>query len=111
MFVLLCLPVLVVLYALPLVFGWVAPNAFYGFRNPKTRADAKLWYPANRIAGLSLIVAMVICVAIEFAVPGLHRGPAAHIATPLVQISGLIIANALTTFRVLRMLAAQKKLR
>ena len=103
MFILLCIPVIATLYALPLLFAWIPPNRFYGFRNQRTRADAKLWYQANRIAGMYLIVAMAICVAIEFAVPNLHRGPAAHVAAPLVQISGLILANALTTFRVLRM--------
>jgi uncharacterized membrane protein len=103
MFVLLCIPIIAVLYALPLVFGWVGPNPVYGFRNAKTRANANLWYRANRTAGMYLIVAMAICVALEFAVPGLHRGAAAHVAAPLVQISGLIIANALTTVHVLRM--------
>ncbi|MGC9292941.1 MAG: SdpI family protein [Acidobacteriaceae bacterium] len=111
MFVLLCIPVLAVLYALPLVFGWVGPNPVYGFRNAKTRANAKLWYPANRIAGMYLIVAMAMCVALEFAVPGLHRGAAVQVATPLVQISGLIIANALTTAHVLRMRLRQGKTR
>lgn len=102
MFVLLCLPVVTLLYALPLIFGWVAPNRFYGFRNPKTQASSQLWYRANRIAGLYLVAAMLVCVALEFTVPLLHRGAASHIAALLVQISGLIIANALTTFRVLR---------
>lgn len=103
MFVFFCIPVVAVLYALPLVFGWVGPNRFYGFRHPKTRANPKLWYAANRIAGIYLIVAMTICVSIEFAIPSLHRGPASHIAATLVQISGLIVANALTLLRVLRM--------
>ena len=109
MFVLLCLPVLAVLYALPLVFGWVRPNPIYGFRSPRTRADAKLWYAANRLAGKYLIGVMAFCVALEFAVPGLHQGTGMHIATPLVQISGLIIANALTTAHVLRLGTHWKK--
>ncbi len=103
MFVLLCIPIIATLYALPLVFGWVAPNRFYGFRHPRTRANPGLWRRANRIAGIHLIAAMALCVGIEFAVPSLHRGTGAHVAAPLVQISGLIIANALTLLRVLRM--------
>jgi len=103
MFVLFCIPVVTTIYALPLVFGWVGPNRFYGFRHTRTRANAKLWYAANRIAGTYLLVAMALSVGIEFAIPSLHRGPAAHIAATLVQISGLIVANALTLLRVLRM--------
>ncbi len=102
MFVLLFLPIAAVLYALPLLFGWVSPNRFFGFRNAKTQANPQLWYRANRIAGVYLGVAMLVCVALEFAVPGLHRGAASHIAALIVQISGLIIANALITFRVLQ---------
>ena len=109
MFILLCIPVAAALYALPLIFGWIAPNSMYGFRNQRTRTNSQLWYQANRIAGVYLIVAMAICVGLEFAIPALHRGAASHIAAPLVQISGLIIANALTTFRVLRLIATQKK--
>lgn len=111
MFILLCIPVLASLYAIPLVFGWVGPNPAYGFRNQRTLGNPQLWYQANRIAGMYIMVAMVVCVAVEFAIPALHRGPASHIAAPLVQISGLIIANAITTFRILRIVATKNRVR
>jgi uncharacterized membrane protein len=101
MFLLWTFPILATLYAIPLVFGWVGPNPFYGFRNARTRGDRVVWYRANRIAGISIIVAMMFCVAIEFAIPSLRRTHAGHLTSVLIQISALLIANAWTTFRIL----------
>ena len=51
------LPGVVMLSSIPLALGIVPPNCFYGFRTPKTRSSPKIWYPANRFAGWSLLVA------------------------------------------------------
>lgn len=101
MFLLLAFPILAMLYALPLVFGWVAPNAAYGFRNRRTRSDRVLWYRANRIAGIAIVIAMAFCVALEFSIPALRNTRTGHLTAVLIQISALIIANAFTTFRIL----------
>ncbi|MGO8718097.1 MAG: SdpI family protein [Acidobacteriaceae bacterium] len=101
MFLLLTFPILATLYAIPLLCGWVGPNPFYGFRNERTRSDRAVWYRANRIAGISIILAMTLCVVIEFAVPSLRRTDAGHLTSVLIQISALLIANAWTTFRIL----------
>lgn len=101
MFLLLTFPLLAILYALPLIFGWVGPNALYGFRNQRTRGNRDVWYRANRIAGIAIVVAMIFCVAIEFSVPSLRRTRAGHLTSVLIQISALIVANAWTTFRIL----------
>ncbi len=101
MFLLLTFPILATLYSLPLIFGWVGPNAIYGFRNERSRRDRATWYRANRIAGLSIILSMMFCVAIEFAIPALRNTHAGHLTSVLIQISALIIANAWTTFRIL----------
>lgn len=39
------------LLGLPLYFGKIPPNRFYGFRTERTLADPKVWYPVNRVAG------------------------------------------------------------
>lgn len=101
MFLLLAFPILAGLYALPLVLGWVGPNAIYGFRNRRTRFDRALWYRANRIAGIAILIAMAFCVALEFSVPALRNTRAGHLTAVLIQISALIVANAFTTFRIL----------
>jgi uncharacterized membrane protein len=108
MFLLLTFPILATLYSLPLIFGWVGPNAFYGFRNERSRRDRATWYRANRIAGISILIAMIFCVAIEFAIPALHNTRAGHLTSVLIQISMLIIANAWTTFRILTKPTARK---
>lgn len=101
MFLLLFFPILATLYALPLAFGWIGPNAVYGFRNRRTRGNRALWYRANRIAGVSIAIAMAFAVAVEFSMPALRETRAGHLSAVLIQISALIIANAWTTFRIL----------
>lgn len=101
MFILLAFPVIATLYALPLLFGWVGPNPIYGFRNARTRANRALWYRANRIAALAILAAMACAVALEFSIPALRETRAGHMSSVLIQISGIVIANAWTTFRIL----------
>ena len=101
MFLLLAFPILATIYAVPLVFGWIGPNSFYGFRNVRTRGNRDLWFRANRIAGIAILVVMALCVGLEFTVPALRRTHAGHLTSVLIQISALIIANAWTTFRIL----------
>lgn len=108
MFLLLAFPILASLYALPLIFGWAPPNAVYGFRNQRTRANRELWYRSNRTAGVAIVVAMAICVGLEFAIPVLRTTHAGHLTAVLIQISALIIANAWTSFRMLMKLRARK---
>ncbi len=101
MFVLLTFPILATLYCLPLIFGWIGPNSIYGFRNERSRRDRETWYRANRIAGISILLAMIFCLAIEFAIPALRDTHAGHLTSVIIQISALIIANAWTNFRIL----------
>ncbi|HEY5253318.1 MAG TPA: SdpI family protein [Acidobacteriaceae bacterium] len=101
MFLLLTFPILATLYSLPLIFGWVEPNAIYGFRNQRSRRDRATWFRANRIAGISIVIAMIFCVAIEFAISALRNTHAGHLTSVLIQINALIVANAWTTFRIL----------
>ncbi len=101
MFLLLAFPILATIYAVPLVFGWIGPNSWYGFRNVRTRKNRDLWFRANRIAGISILIAMALCVVLEFTLPALRRTHAGHLTSVLIQISALIIANAWTTFRIL----------
>jgi uncharacterized membrane protein len=108
MFLLLTFPILATLYSLPLIFRWVGPNPIYGFRNERSRRDRATWYRANRIAGISILVAMMLCVAIEFALPALRNTHAGHLTSVVIQISALIIANAWTTFRILTKPKARK---
>ena len=48
------------LAALPLVFGLVPPNQWYGFRLPGTLEDPELWYQINAIGGRNFVFAMLV---------------------------------------------------
>jgi len=43
----------------------------------------KIWYRANRIAGISIWVAIAFGIALEFAIPMLRRRPVGHIVAVL----------------------------
>ncbi len=50
-------PLIVIAISIPMAFGKVGPNGFYGFRTPKTLSSPEIWYPANRVSGWLLIAA------------------------------------------------------
>jgi hypothetical protein len=49
----------------PLLLGWVPPNAWYGFRLPGARFDPGTWYEVNALGGRLFIAAMVICAGLN----------------------------------------------
>jgi uncharacterized membrane protein len=51
------LPLLTVGLAVPLIFRKIPPNPFYGLRTRSTFSSRRIWYAANRIAGIWLAVA------------------------------------------------------
>jgi len=59
---LIVLPPLTLLIAIPLILGWVKPNAWYGVRTRKTRSSPEIWYRANRTGGIYLVAATLIAV-------------------------------------------------
>jgi uncharacterized membrane protein len=50
---------------IPLALQRVAPNVWYGVRTARTLSDPKIWYTANRIAGIDLMITG--CVLVVFA--------------------------------------------
>lgn len=55
--------VVLILAALPLVFGWVPPNRWYGFRLTGAGLDPSHWYAINALGGKIFIAAMFLCLA------------------------------------------------
>jgi uncharacterized membrane protein len=47
---------LIVILGIPMMLGKVRPNRIYGFRTRRTLSDPDIWYPANRAAGLAMVV-------------------------------------------------------
>lgn len=58
------LPLLLIGLSLPMMFGRIGPNPWYGVRTRKTLASKEIWYRANRLGGLYLTVATLIALAI-----------------------------------------------
>ncbi len=72
---------LIALLSLPLVFGWIPRQSFYGARTAKTLSSNEIWYPANRFAGITLVASSCIYFAAAWTLPD----------TTTVTNSGLII--------------------
>lgn len=62
-----------ILASLPMIMQRVPPNRWYGFRTPRTQADPKVWYPANRIAGQYLAFAGLLIVLVALGVVLLRK--------------------------------------
>lgn len=41
----------------PMAMQKIKPNGWYGFRTPKTLSNETIWYEANRVAGIDLLLA------------------------------------------------------
>lgn len=61
-------PVLVLL-AIPLVFGWVPRNRLYGFRVGATLKNDAVWYDVNGRSARQLLLLGAALVALEFVLP------------------------------------------
>lgn len=46
--------------ALPLLFGWVPPNPYYGFRTPRSMSSPEAWYRANEIMACYLLASQAL---------------------------------------------------
>ncbi len=60
---------LIALLSLPLIFGWIPRQSFYGARTSKTLSSDDIWYPANRFAGVVLLVSSCIYFAVAWTLP------------------------------------------
>ncbi|SRR5581483_2480809 len=60
---------LIALLSIPLIFGWISRQFIYGVRTPKTLSSDEIWYPANRFAGVVLLISSGIYFAIAWTFP------------------------------------------
>jgi hypothetical protein len=88
------------LASLPLVFGVIPRNRFYGFRTRTTLSDDGIWYRVNRLAGTAVLVSSCIYGAVALAMPYDRSAPdnfplwGAHLAAfVLPLIAGLALAG------------------
>lgn len=58
--------------AIPLALGLVPPNRLCGVRTRATLSDERLWYRANRVGGVSLIMSSAVYLTVAALLP--HAG-------------------------------------
>ena len=98
------LPPVTLLLSIPLVLGWVKPNPWYGVRTRKTRSSPEIWYRANRIGGIYLVVATLIALLLWALLWPLDLGNALRVGLDLLLLAACqLIACALMLARVAKM--------
>ncbi len=94
------MPVLIALLlialAVPLILRKVPPNGFYGFRLPKTQSDPRIWYAANRAAGLNLVAGSSLSLLVWAATALMYGATRANVvgmtALSVSVIGGFIVS-------------------
>jgi uncharacterized membrane protein len=95
----LLVPFLIIVLSIPMILGKVPRNSLYGFRTAYTLSSDDVWYRANKISGIALLLAGVFWFAIGWLLP-VWMGATAQ-TYRLVQILGLAslgVALAVSTW-------------
>jgi len=97
------LPLLMILVSVPMVMRRVPPNGLYGFRTPKTLSNPQIWYEANRLAGVNLIIGAVLTML--FCSAALWRFGAARAASvpPLVLFVMILVSVVVSSLQLRQM--------
>jgi uncharacterized membrane protein len=97
------LPLLMILVSVPMVMRRVPPNGLYGFRTPKTLSNPQIWYEANRLAGVNLIIGAVLTML--FCGAALWRFGAARAAgvPPLVLFVMILVSVVVSSLQLRQM--------
>lgn len=82
--------VILFLVSLPLVFGLIPRNRFYGVRTPKTLSDDGVWYPVNRVAGAAMLLASVIYGAVAVTCP-YQRAASDNFLTWVLHLAAFLV--------------------
>ncbi|MCS7044289.1 MAG: SdpI family protein [Bryobacteraceae bacterium] len=91
---LLAIPAILILVSLPLAFGLVPLNRWYGYRTPRSMSSPAEWRRLNRIAGMAVIAAALVSPGVKLlllaALPPLPNPAFIHLVDPLLLL--LVIA-------------------
>jgi len=78
---------LLFIVSVPLILGVIPRNRYYGFRVAKTLSDDGIWYRANRVAGVTLMITSGVYVFVAIAWP-YDRAAIDNFSTWLVHLAG-----------------------
>jgi uncharacterized membrane protein len=83
----LLVPLLIIVLSIPMILGKVPRNSLYGFRTAYTLSSDEVWYRANKVSGIALLLAGMFWLAGGWLLP-MWMGATVQ-AYRLVQILGL----------------------
>ncbi len=84
--------VLFLILSVPIAFGWVPRNRWYGMRTRRTLANDLVWYASNRFCGIALIASSVVYLSVAAIVP--YRSPADDFDIWLIHAATFVLTNA-----------------
>lgn len=96
--------VLMFVLGIPLGYGLVPPNWWYGFRTPSTVRNAHIWYPVNRVTGLWLMAVgpattLTALIVYQSGLP-VSVAAGADAAVVLIGIAGMVVHGMLVLHRI-----------
>jgi uncharacterized membrane protein len=65
----LVIPGVIIVIAIPLILGKVPRNRFYGFRTRYTLSSDEVWYRANKISSIAMLIAGLFWLAAAIVLP------------------------------------------
>jgi uncharacterized membrane protein len=65
----LAMPVVLILLAIPLVLEKIPRNRLYGFRTAYTMSSDQVWFRANKISGVALLLAGFVWLCLGMLLP------------------------------------------
>ena len=99
----LCIGALLCLICLPLIFGMIGPNPWYGFRVKRTLDDPAVWYPANRFGGW-LLMAVAVLLMVVATVGYVFLPRLGFVAYALTCLAAVVVGLAVALVPLLRYL-------
>ncbi|MEO7804445.1 MAG: SdpI family protein [Actinomycetota bacterium] len=86
--------------SIPLIFRWIGPNSWYGFRTARTLADRETWFAVNAFCGWALLIAsLVSAVVLVFGRRSLVTRGWLALVVFVVPVMGAIVASSIHLWR------------
>jgi uncharacterized membrane protein len=83
----LAVPVVLILVAIPLILEKIPRNPLYGFRTAYTMSSDEVWFRANKISGVALLIAGFVWLCLGMLLPAVMASMQS--AVKLARLFGL----------------------
>ncbi len=83
--------------SIPLVFGLIPRNRWYGIRTSRTLSDDDVWFAANRFGGLLFILSSLVYLCTAVFIPYIKSAPN-NFSVWAVHLAAFVLPLALSIF-------------